>query len=233
MVKEETTQLKLLVVDDEREILDVVKALVAPLGFDVVALSDSREAAQRVMTDKFDMIAVDVQMPNLNGFELTARIRVSRSNRNVPILMFTGFDDIDTMRRGFAAGITFYLAKPLNALKLRGFFAAARGMMVQERRGYIRLPLRMNVDCQSGNRHFKVRSVDVARGGILLESSCGLTEGDIANLEFTLPGVPQPLKLMAKVIRKAQPDTVALEFIDPEPLEKAALQYFITAKFKD
>lgn len=73
MANEESAQLKLLVVDDDRKILDVFKALVGPLGYEVVALSDSREAAQRVMTDKFDMIAVDVHMPNLNGFELTAR----------------------------------------------------------------------------------------------------------------------------------------------------------------
>jgi CheY-like chemotaxis protein len=225
-------QLKLLVVDDDREILDVFEALVGPLGYDVEVLSDSREAAQRVMKDKFDRIAGDLRMPNMNGFELTTRIRASKSNRNVPVLMFTGFDDIDTMRRGYAARITFDLAKPLNAPKLRGLFAAARGMMVQERRRYVRLPLRMNVDCRCGSKQFKVRSVNLAQGGILLESSGGMTEGDIANVEFSLPGVPQPLKLMAKVVRRAEPDAMALEFVDPEPLEQAALQYYLTAKFK-
>lgn len=233
MGKADSTQLRLLVVDDDHEILEVFRSLVSPLGYDVVGLSDSREAAQRVMNDKFDMIAVDVYMPELNGFELTTRIRASQSNRSVPVLMFTGYDDIETMRRGFDAGITFYLAKPLSASKLRGLFAAARGTMLQERRRYVRLPLRMIVDCHSGGRQFKVRSVDLGQGGILLEASGGLAEGDIAHVEFALPGASQPLKLMAKVVRKLAPDSVALQFIDPEPLELAALQCYVTSKVRD
>jgi CheY-like chemotaxis protein len=233
MPEEKTPPLKLLIVDDEPEILKVFKTIVEPLGYDVVAFSDSRAAAQRVNAEKFDMVAVDAHMPDPNGFELTGRIRASRSNGNVPILMFTGHDDVETMRRGFAAGITFYLAKPLSASKLRGLFAAARGMMLQERRRYVRLPLRVNVDCQSGNKRFKARSADVAQGGMLLEGSGGLAEGDIAQVAFALPGVDQPLRLMAKVVRKVEPNQLALEFIDPEPLEQAALQFYVTAKCKD
>ena len=155
MAKREAPQLKLLVVDDDHQVLDVFKALVGPLGYDVVGLSDSREAVQRVMKEKFDMIAVDVRMPGLDGFELTQRIRASPSNRNVPILMITAYDEIETLRRGYAAGITFYLAKPLNVPQLRGLFAAARGMMVQERRRYARLPVRLDVVCRVGDRQFK------------------------------------------------------------------------------
>jgi CheY-like chemotaxis protein len=226
-------QPKILVVDDERVTLEVFKTVVGSLGYDVVALLDSREAAQRIMTEKFDLIAVDVRMPHMDGFELTERIRNSRSNRGVPILMFTGYDDVETMRRGFAAGVTFYLAKPLSAPKLRGLFAAARGVVIQERRRYVRLPLRVNVDCQSGGRRFKVRSLDLSQGGMLLESSGGMAEGDVAELEFSLPGVSEPLKLMAKAVRKLPPDSVALEFIEPEPREQAALQYYVTAQTKD
>ena len=147
--------------------------------------------------------------------------------------MITAYDEIETLRRGYAAGITFYLAKPLNVPKLRGLFAAARGMMVQERRRYARLPVRLDVVCRVGDRQFKGRSVDLAQGGILVEASGGLAEGDIAQLEFALPGVPQHLKLMAKVVWKAQSNSMALEFIDPDPLELAALRSFVAAKFRD
>jgi CheY-like chemotaxis protein len=226
-------QPRILVVDDERVTLEVFKTVVGSLGYEVVALLDSREAAQRIMKEKFDLIAVDVRMPHLDGFELTERIRSSQSNRGVPILMFTGYDDAETMRRGFAAGVTFYLAKPLSAPKLRGLFAAARGVIVQERRRYIRLPLRVSVECQSGGRQFNVRSLDISQGGILLEASGGVSEGDIAEVEFSVPGVREPLKLMAKVVRKVPPDAVALEFIEPEARERAALQYYVTAHTKD
>ena len=71
-------QLKILAVDDEPVTLELFKSVVGSLGYEVVGLSDSREAAQRVMEEKFDMVALDVHMPGLNGFELTERIRASR-----------------------------------------------------------------------------------------------------------------------------------------------------------
>ena len=225
--------LRILAVDDEPEALELFKSIVGPLGYDVLALADSREAAQRVMTEKFDAVALDVHMPNLDGFELTERIRASKLNGAVPILMFTGYDSLETMRRGFQAGVTFYMAKPLSLKNLRGLFGAARGLMIQERRRYIRLPLRTRVDCRCGGKHFQTRSMDLAQGGILLKPSGGLAEGNIAEIEFTLPGASQPLKLLAKVTRKEFPDCVALEFIEPEPPERAALQGYITAMTKE
>jgi CheY-like chemotaxis protein len=232
MADENGSQLRLLVVDDDRDVLGLFRSLVSPLGYDILGLSDSCEAAQRVVTDKFDMIALDIYLPELNGFELTTRIRASASNRDVPILMFTGYDDIETMRKGFDVGITYYLAKPLSTAKVRDLFASARSSMLHERRHCLRLPLRMEVDCRSLGRHFRVYSINLAQGGILLEGSNGLTYGDIAHLEFALPETSQLLKLTAKVVRKIEPDFVALEFMDPGPRERAALQTYFTSKVR-
>ncbi|MBI4166963.1 MAG: response regulator [Acidobacteria bacterium] len=233
MADDGVSPLKLMVVDDDREVLDVFKILVSPLGYDVVGLSDSREAAQRVMTDKFDMIAVDVYMPDLNGFELTTRIRASQSNHDVPILMFTGYDDIETMLKGFDVGISFYLAKPLSASKIRGLFAAARGTMLEEQRRGLRLPLSIDVDCRSVGRYLRLRSVNLAPRGMLLEGSCGLKRDDTVHLEFVLPGTSKPLELLAKVVRKVEPDFVALEFVDPSMPAQAALRSYFTSKVRD
>ena len=225
-------RLKILAVDDDRIILELFRSIVGSLGYEVVTLSDSREAAQRIMTEKFDLIAVDVLMPDLDGFELAQRIRASPSNHAVPILMFTASDSIETMRRGFAAGVTLFLGKPLSAAKLRGLFGAARGLMLQEHRRYVRLPLHVNVNCQGGGRRFKARSLDLSQGGLLLQPSGGLAEGEVVEVEFALAGAREPLKIMAKVARKAAPEGMALEFIDPEPAERAALEYYVASESK-
>lgn len=225
--------LKILAVDDEIATLELFKGIVGSLGYEVVGLTDSREAAQRVMQEKFDLVALDVQMPHLNGFELTRRIRESSSNRTVPILMFTSCDDIATMREGFAAGVTFFIGKPLSVSKLRGLFAAARGMMISERRRYVRLPLGVDVICAVGERRFKVRSLDLAQGGILLQGSGGMADGEVAEIEFSVPGEKQPLKIMAKVARKSGPQGMAMEFIDPEPPDRAALKRYVTTQTED
>ena len=226
-------QLRVLAVDDDPDVLEVFKTVVGGLGWEVVAMTDSRAAAQRVLQEKFDLVALDLRMPNLDGFELTERVRASNSNRGIPILMFTGFDDIETMRKAFAVGVTFYMPKPLNVQKLRGLFKAARGVMLQERRRYIRLPLRQSVTCQAGGKRFTARSVDLGQGGILLETSCGLVEGDIAEVEFALPGASGSLKLMVRVVRTAPSEGVALEFIDPEPSERAALSNYVNLQTKE
>jgi len=223
-------ELKILAVDDETASMDLFRGIVEPLGYEVVGLMDSRAAAQRIMEEKFDMVALDVNMPNLNGFELTGRIRGSPLNETVPIFMFTGDNDIAIMRQGYAAGVTFFIVKPLSVAKLRGLFGAARGMMIQERRRYIRLPFVADVIFSAGGRRFKGRSVDLGQGGISLRGSCGMADGDIAEVEFSIPGESRPLNIMSKVIRTPDPQDMALEFIEPEPAVRAALIRFVAAQ---
>src|SRR5271157_3835465 len=104
--------MKILLVDDEPEVCRLVKTMVEPLGVEVRTSSDSREAALILQTEKFDGIMLDVAMPNLDGVELTRKIRASPPNQQVPIIMITGMDDVETMRRAFEAGATFFIGKP-------------------------------------------------------------------------------------------------------------------------
>lgn len=207
--------LRMLVVDDEPLVLTVFKSLVDAFGYEVLTLSDSREAARRIEMEKFDAIALDAFMPHLNGFELAERVRASRSNSGVPIILFTGQDPLDVMRRGFQAGITFFMSKPLSPEKLRGLLSAARGSMLRERRHYIRLPLKTLVTCFCAGKRFAARSVDVSQGGIMIECKGGIDVGQVVELEFALPGTPRPLKLMGKVTRQEPPNRGAVEFIEP------------------
>ena len=220
-------RLRILAVDDDPISLEMFQSAVKLLGYDVVTFSDSREAALRVTTEKFDMVATDIFMPHIDGFELAERVRRSRSNHAVPILMFTSSEEIETMRKGYAAGVTFFITKPLSAVKLRGLFGAARGLMVKERRRYARLPLRSEVRCQLGAKRFTVHSLNVAQGGMLLESCGGLSEGEIVEVQFALPGTGELLVLMGRVVRKEQSGIAALQFISGEASGQAALQRYI------
>ena len=73
--------LKILAVDDEPEILMLLKDMIEPLGCELLPVHDSREAARLIELEKFDGVIVDVKMPHLDGFELTRRIRLSRRRR--------------------------------------------------------------------------------------------------------------------------------------------------------
>jgi two-component system chemotaxis response regulator CheY len=141
--------MKLMIVDDDAEVLKVLKALLESLGYEVLAIADSREAAQRADRQKLDGVFVDSRMPHLDGPGLVRHIRNSSSNSSVPIVMLTGYDDVETMRAGFRAGITFFLAKPPQLSHLAGVLRPLHGAMLREKRSYVRLPLRTIVNCRT------------------------------------------------------------------------------------
>src|SRR5437763_15088849 len=105
--------IRLLVVDDEPPVVEVLEAFIASTGSEVVGLTQGLEAAERVEGERFDGIILDARMPDLDGFELTRRTRASFLNSKTPIVMLTGDCAVETMRQGLKAGATYFLGKPL------------------------------------------------------------------------------------------------------------------------
>jgi len=225
--------LKLMIVDDEPEVLKVLKALLESLGYEVLALSDSREAAQRAERQKLDGIFVDAHMPHMDGPELVRRIRKSTSNSSVPIVMLTGYDDVETMRAGFRAGITFFLAKPPQLTHLAGVLKPLHGAMLREKRSYIRLPLRTIVNCRTEKAQFTSASLNIGEGGMLLEQSGGLEVGQEVELRLSIPQRQDLLNPRARVVRKEPSDRIAVQFTELSPEDHRAIQDYIGGAVKD
>ncbi len=225
--------LRILVVDDEPDILKIIKAMVEPMGFEVLTFADGREAAQRSTTEKFDGVIVDAQMPNLNGFDLVQHLRASPLNSGVPIVMLTGSNDIETMRKGFQVGITFFLNKPISQGRLSALMNAMRGPMLRERRRHARLPFRATVTCLLDGRYLKAESVDISEGGILLDTSGGASVGQELDMEFPISESVLPLRARAKVVRKEPPNGMAVQFLGLKPEHRQAIQRYIAGKAGD
>lgn len=225
--------MKLMVVDDDPAALDLVESLVEPLGYEVLALADSRHAAECVNKQKFDGVFVDVQMPNMDGFELTSLIRASRLNSRVPIVMITAFEDVETMRHGYEAGVTFFLTKPFNPEKLRGLLLAMRSAILRERTRYVRLPFRTTVTCRWGNEQSELGSVNISECGMLLESSRGLELGEEINLDFTLSPGQEHLILRAKVVHKEPPDRIGVQFHGLTSEDQETIRDYISRGLKE
>jgi CheY-like chemotaxis protein len=229
----ESMSLRILVVDDEPAALRLIKALVEPLGYEVLSLTDSRQAAEVVNRQKLDAVFVDVQMPGLDGFELTKLIRASRSNSTVPIVMTAELDEVDTMRRGFKAGVTFFLNKPFNPDKLRGLLLTLRSAILKERRRNVRLPFQATVTCRWGEKQSKLISANISECGMLLESLVGLEPGQEIDSQFMLPLGQVPLKPRAKIVRKEPPDRVGVVFLGLTPQDQEAVRKFISHGLKE
>ncbi|HEV2352360.1 MAG TPA: response regulator [Terriglobia bacterium] len=228
--------LRILAVDDEPSSLELFKIMAEPLGCDVMAVGDSRDAARLIEHEKFDGAVVDVQMPYMDGFQLVECIRNSRLNHQVPIVMLTGHDDADTMRKGFNAGVSFFLGKPFTRERIAALFSAARGAMLKEKRKFARLPLRTTVTCKwTGQRQgqFKAGSVDICEEGMLLGPSGGLNVGQEIDLEFDLPPGTAPVRPHAKVLRREKPDHIAVQFINPSVKDRDAIKAYIFARVRN
>jgi DNA-binding response OmpR family regulator len=229
-------KLRIMAVDDEPEILELLKAHIEWMGCDFVEVSDSREAAHRLLDEKIDGLFVDVRMPNVDGFLLTQMARMSKLNSRVPVVMLTGSDNGETMRKGFAAGANFFLGKPFTRESIYNLIKATRGLMRRERQRYARLPYRtaVNFTLQAASEIQRCAfSIDISEGGMLLTPSPGLGVGLDISISFTLPGGSRPTNAKAKVVRVAPPQGTGINFADLADRDQKELQGYILARLEE
>jgi CheY-like chemotaxis protein len=178
--------LKLLVVEDDIANLELMTEVFTSLQAEVRPINDSEKAAKIINLEKFDGIFLDLEMPNLNGYDLARMVRKSSWNKSTPIIIVTGSDERQTMQQAFALGATFFLQKPIDRQKLNNLFRTVRGGMLENRRRYTRVPIHTDVTCVVGSRTVRGMSWNLSQGGMLVEVD-GLKSGDVVRVSFQLP----------------------------------------------
>ncbi|MBO8169952.1 MAG: response regulator transcription factor [Thermoanaerobacteraceae bacterium] len=107
---------KILIVDDELSILELVKYNLEAAGYETISATDGMEAEKKAMEEHPDLIVLDVMLPEKDGFEVCRSIR--RYNEDIPILMLTAKkDEIDRIL-GLEMGADDYLVKPFSPREL-------------------------------------------------------------------------------------------------------------------
>lgn len=180
------TTLKLLIVDDDLTNLELMAEVFTSLKAEVRPVSDSADAVGMVNQERFDGIVLDLEMPNLNGFDLARLVRKSSRNKSTPIIIVTGRDERQTMQEAFAVGATFFLQKPVDRQKLSVLFRSVRGGMLENRRRSTRVPIQTDVICEVGSRTVRGVTWNLSQGGIQVEAG-DLHPGDAVRLSFHLP----------------------------------------------
>jgi two-component system chemotaxis sensor kinase CheA len=100
-----------LVVDDSKYVRMLMKLILEAAGYDVVVACDGREALEQLRDRGADMVVADVDMPTMNGFELTQAIRRSERFPDTPVVLVTGRETVEDKVRGLQAGANAYLRK--------------------------------------------------------------------------------------------------------------------------
>ncbi len=108
----------LLVDDQEISRGTLAEFLDGLLGYNVVQCDDGVKALKEVEKKNFDLVLTDIRMPNMNGLELLERIKSSDKTKHIPVVLFTGFAEIDTAVKALRLGAYDYLLKPININRL-------------------------------------------------------------------------------------------------------------------
>jgi len=202
--------LKVLVVEDDAASLELISEVLASSDVQVVPAKDSENAAAVVQKDAFDGIFLDLQMPKIDGLQLARRIRASGANKKVPIIVVTGQHDQKTMQQAFAAGATFFLAKPIDRQRLLRLFRTACGAISTYHERCARIPLKTDVICEVHGIVRNGKSWNLSRTGILLEAA-GLGSGERIKLSFTLP-MSVAVNAMGVVVRLDEHHRAGVQF---------------------
>jgi diguanylate cyclase (GGDEF)-like protein len=109
---------KVMVLDDDRLILRLVRTLLEPWGLQVTTLNDSTEFWNELEKLEPDLLIMDVQMPDVDGIELCQMVRDNSRWAPLPILFLTGDRNTETIQQVFAAGADDYISKPVVAPEL-------------------------------------------------------------------------------------------------------------------
>lgn len=111
---------RVLAVDDRRENLLALQAILEGLPIEVVAVSSGEDALKRLLSDDYAVILLDAHMPGMDGFETAGHVKQRERTRHIPILFLTAVDyDPHLAFRGYQAGAVDYITKPFDPWVLR------------------------------------------------------------------------------------------------------------------
>ena len=114
---------KILVVDDERNITDVLATILRSLGYSVSAASDGEEALNILKKEYYELVITDIKMPQMDGLSLLKEI--NKLKKDIIIIMLTGLATSDTAVEAMRSGAFDYIVKPFNIEKIIDVVARA------------------------------------------------------------------------------------------------------------
>jgi two-component system alkaline phosphatase synthesis response regulator PhoP len=109
---------KILVVDDEDDILHFLELVLEEKGYDVITASGGHEALTRAQIDKPDLVLLDIMMPQMDGWEVLKLLRVDEETTRIPVAMLSARIEAKDRVQGLQEGAVDYICKPFSLQEL-------------------------------------------------------------------------------------------------------------------
>ena len=109
---------RILIVDDDPHAIEILTRMLGREGYDCLNASSGAAALETVRGRPVDVILLDVMMPEMDGLQVCEHLRGDDTLRQIPVILLTAKDDMETRARGMALGVSEYLTKPINKREL-------------------------------------------------------------------------------------------------------------------
>lgn len=178
--------MRILLVDDSEDSRDLTEAALLSAGYtDIVTAASGWEALKILDVGRntearpeFDVVLLDILMPEMDGVEACARIRNDLRYTDLPVIMVTALDDMDSLANAFVAGATDYITKPVNRVELVARVRSALRLKQELDRRLARERELLNFVSNWGDRS----------ASTLIDEATGLFVGEAAEAYLTAVG---------------------------------------------
>ena len=189
--------MRVLVVDDVEDSRDLTEAALLSAGYTDVVTATSAWEALKVLdvgrtvdaAPSFDLVLMDIIMPEMDGVEACARIRSDRRYADIPIIMVTSLDDMGSLANAFVAGANDYVTKPVNRIELAARVRCALKLKAELDRRQVRERELLTFLSSWGDR----------RANLWIDEATGLFVGEVAEAYITA-GAKYPGEEIVSVI---------------------------------
>ena len=117
-MKRELNRQKVLIVDDVTKNIQLVANFLKQAGYDINYAVSGKTALSHIKKEKFDLILLDIMMPEMDGFEVCQKLKADEQSKDIPIIFLTAKTDIDSITKAFQVGGIDYITKPFNKAEL-------------------------------------------------------------------------------------------------------------------
>ena len=111
---------KILVVDDEPELVKAVQIRLTRAGYEVLSAYDGQEGLEKAKKETPDLILLDISMPEINGYQALQRLKGESQTKSIPVIMITANSQLEDVARAINLGAEEYIVKPFDYIAMLG-----------------------------------------------------------------------------------------------------------------
>jgi CheY-like chemotaxis protein len=203
-------QRRALIVDGEPAASQLLQEVLGSAGIEGVTTARAADADGHLQAQKFDVILVDLSMQASGGLDLTRRIRSSGINRMTPVIVIGDSRAQNSLTRGFEAGASFLIYKPIDRVRLMRLIRVTQGAIEHERRRFRRVPLRARARIKSAGAETEGETVDLSLNGTLIKAPRVFPAGSSVEVSLFLAAGTKPVVGLGSVQRVVGQDQMGI-----------------------